>query len=104
VKNTSDYRLLPGPVNAFVDDSFVSKTAMAGGYVAPGDTFSCTLGADPATRIRYSRTSKRAEEDTRARASAFSEQWTATTYRSRTTVTNCHPFSLRALRMTSALM
>ena len=24
VKNTSDYRLLPGPVSAFVDDSFVS--------------------------------------------------------------------------------
>jgi uncharacterized protein (TIGR02231 family) len=97
VKNTSDYRLLPGPVNAFVDDSFVSKTAIAEGDVAPGDTFSCTLGADPATRIRYSRTSKRAEEDTRTRASVFSEQWAATTYRSRTTVTNCHPFPLSAL-------
>ncbi|KAI0252907.1 hypothetical protein BJV78DRAFT_1281252 [Lactifluus subvellereus] len=97
VKNTSDYRLLPGPVNAFVDDSFVSRTAIAGRDVAPGDTFSCTLGADPATRIRYSRSSKRAEEDARARASAFSEQWAATTYRSCTTVTNCHPFPLRAL-------
>jgi uncharacterized protein (TIGR02231 family) len=97
VKNTSDYRLLPGPVNAFLDDSFVSRTAIAGGDVAPGDTFSCTLGADPATRIRYSRTSKRAEEDTRTRASAFSEQWAATTYRSRTTVSNRHPFPVRAL-------
>ncbi|KAI0252908.1 hypothetical protein BJV78DRAFT_1281253 [Lactifluus subvellereus] len=97
VKNTSDYRLLPGPVNAFVDDSFVSRTAITGRDVAPGDTFSCTLGADPATRIRYSRSSKPAEEDARARASAFSEQWAATTYRSCTTVTNCHPFPLRAL-------
>jgi uncharacterized protein (TIGR02231 family) len=97
VKNTSDYRLLPGPVNAFMDDSFVSKTAIAGHEVAPGDTFSCTLGADPATRIRYSRSSKRAEEDVGGRASAFSEQWAATTYRSCTTVTNCHPFPLRAL-------
>lgn len=26
VKNTSDYRLLPGPVSVFLDDSFVSKT------------------------------------------------------------------------------
>ena len=97
VKNTSDYRLLPGPVNAFVDDSFVSRTAISGGDVAPGDTFSCTLGADPATRIRYSRTSKRAEEDARTRASAFSEQWEATTYRSCTTVMNRHPFPLRTL-------
>ncbi|KAI9510195.1 hypothetical protein F5148DRAFT_995619 [Russula earlei] len=106
VKNTSDYRLLPGAVHAFVDDSFVSKTSIDGD-VAPGDLFSCTLGADPATRIRYSRTAKRADDDgddgdghhggaARSR-SAFSEQWATTTYRSRTTVTNRHPFALRAL-------
>ncbi len=63
VKNTSDYRLLPGTVHAFVDDSFVSKTGIVGD-VAPGDVFSCTLGADPATRIRYARTWKRADDDT----------------------------------------
>jgi hypothetical protein len=100
VKNTSDYRLLPGTVHAFVDDSFVSKTAIVGD-VAPGDVFSCTLGADPATRIRYTRTSKRADEHEGGGASrersAFAEQWAATTYRSRTTVTNRHPFALRAL-------
>lgn len=59
VKNTSDYRLLPGTVHAFVDDSFVSKTGIVGN-VAPGDVFSCTLGADPATRIRYARTANSA--------------------------------------------
>jgi uncharacterized protein (TIGR02231 family) len=102
VKNTSDYRLLPGAVHAFVDDSFVSKTGIVGN-VAPGDVFSCTLGADPATRIRYARTSKRADEDDAAggaagrERSAFSEQWAATMYRSRTTVTNRHPFALREL-------
>ncbi|KAI0287205.1 hypothetical protein BC826DRAFT_917531 [Russula brevipes] len=99
VKNTSDYRLLPGTVHAFVDDSFVSKTSIPHD-VAPGDVFSCTLGADPATRIRYARTSKRADDDGDGRArgrSAFSEQWAATAYRSRTTVTNRHPFPLRAL-------
>ena len=97
VKNTSDYRLLPGSVHAFVDDSFVSKTAIAGD-VAPGDVFSCTLGADPATRIRYTRTSKRADDGSAGRErSAFSEQWAATTYRSCTTITNRHPFALRAL-------
>jgi len=94
VKNTSDYRLLSGPVHAFVDDSFVSKTSIASD-VAPSDVFSCTLGADPATRIRYSRTSKRANDG--GTGSAFSEQWAATTCRSRTTVTNRHPFALPAL-------
>jgi uncharacterized protein (TIGR02231 family) len=101
VKNTSDYRLLPGAVHAFVDDSFVSKTGIVGD-VAPGDVFSCTLGVDPATRIRYARTSKRADDDAAGGAagrerSAFSEQWAATMYRSRTTVTNRHPFALREL-------
>ena len=99
VKNTSDYRLLPGTVHAFVDDSFVSKTGIVGD-VAPGDVFSCTLGVDPATRIRYARTSKRADEHDGGGAherSSFAEQWAATTYRSRTTVTNRHPFALRAL-------
>ena len=86
VKNTSDYRLLPGTVNAIVGD------------MAPGDVFSCTLGADPAKRIRYTRTSKRADDGgAGCERNAFSEQWAATTYRSCTTITNCHPFALRAL-------
>jgi uncharacterized protein (TIGR02231 family) len=93
VKNTSDYRLLPGTVHALVDDSFVSKTGIVG-HIAPGDVFICMLGADPAARIRYARTSKRADGSER---SAFSEQWAATMYRSRTTVTNRHPFALREL-------
>ena len=88
--------------SAFVDDSFVSKTGIVGN-VAPGDVFTCTLGADPATRIRYARTSKRADDDDAVggaagrERSAFSEQWAATMYRSRTTVTNRHPFALREL-------
>ncbi|KAI0264598.1 hypothetical protein BC834DRAFT_881571 [Gloeopeniophorella convolvens] len=90
VKNASDYRLLSGPVNAFLDDSFVSKTTIAEDIV-PGDIFSCTLGSDPAAQIRYSRTAKRASEP----AATFSEQWATTTYVSRTTVTNKHSFPLR---------
>ena len=97
VKNTSDCRLLPGSVHAFVDDSFVSKTAIVSD-VAPGDVFSCTLGADPATRIRYTRKSKRPDDgDAGRERSAFSEQWATTMYRSCTTITNRHPFALRAL-------
>jgi hypothetical protein len=97
VKNTSDYRLLPGPVHAFVDDSFVSKTAILGADVALGYELSCTLGEDRAARIRYARTVKRSTDGAARERSAFSEQWAATTYRSRTTVTNRHPFALREL-------
>jgi uncharacterized protein (TIGR02231 family) len=98
VKNTSDYRLLPGTVHAFVDDSFVSKISIDGD-VAPGNVFSCTLGADPATRIRYVRMAKRADDAGAVgeQRRAFTDQWAATTYRSRTTVTNQHPFALREL-------
>lgn len=100
VRNTSDYRLLAGPVHAFVDDAFAARTALPRD-VAPADTFHCTLGADPATRIRYTRTSRRADDApaaaARARSSAFSEQWASTVYVSRTTITNSHPFALRAL-------
>ena len=97
VKNTSDYGLLAGPIHAFVDNSIVSKSAIVGD-VAPGDGFRCTLGADSATRIRYARTSKRADDgDADRERSAFSEQWATTTCRSCTTITNDHSFVLRGL-------
>jgi uncharacterized protein (TIGR02231 family) len=97
VKNTSDYRLIPGTVHAFVDDSFVSKTGIVGD-VAPGDEFSCTLGTDPGTRIYYECTTKSADDaDATRERSASSEKWAATTYRTCTTVTNRHPFALREL-------
>jgi uncharacterized protein (TIGR02231 family) len=97
VKNTSDYRLLPGTVHAFVDDSFVSKISIDED-VAPGDVFSCTLGADPATRIRYVRMSKRADDaGPEGERRAFTDQWVATMRCSRITVTNQHPFALREL-------
>ncbi|KAF8268359.1 hypothetical protein EI94DRAFT_1728051 [Lactarius quietus] len=101
VRNTSDYRLLAGPVHAFVDDAFAARTALQRD-VAPGDTFHCTLGADPATRIRYARTSRRADVSANA-TRAFSEQWASTEYTSRTTITNSHPFALRALLLRDAV-
>jgi hypothetical protein len=101
VRNTSDYRLLAGPVHAFVDDAFAARTALPRD-VAPGDTFHCTLGADPATRIRYVRTALRADASAAA-SRAFSEQWASTAYASRTTITNRHPFALRALVLRDAV-
>ncbi|KAH9008637.1 hypothetical protein EDB83DRAFT_489714 [Lactarius deliciosus] len=102
VRNTSDYRLLAGPVHAFVDDAFAARTALHRD-VAPGDTFHCALGADPATRIRYARTSRRADKPPDAAARAFSEQWASTAFVSRTTITNSHPFALRALVLRDAV-
>jgi len=102
VRNTSDYRLLAGPVHAFVDDAFAARTALPRD-VAPGYTFHCTLGADPATRIRYARTARRADKPPAAAARAFSEQWASTAYVSRTTITNSHPFALRALVLRDAV-
>ncbi|KAI9458943.1 hypothetical protein BJY52DRAFT_1268152 [Lactarius psammicola] len=102
VRNTSDYRLLAGPVHAFVDDAFAAHTTLPRD-VAPGDTFHCTLGADPATRIRYARTSRRADKPPASAVRAFSEQWASTAYASRTTITNSHPFALRALVLRDAV-
>ncbi|KAI0263076.1 hypothetical protein BC834DRAFT_828113 [Gloeopeniophorella convolvens] len=89
IKNASDYHLLSGSVNAFVNDSFVSKSTITKDIV-PGDVFSCALGSDLSTRIRYSRTTKRAPMS----EGSFSIS-TTTTYVSRTTVTNKHSFPLR---------
>ena len=93
VKNTSDYRLLPGTIRAFVDDSFVSRADIVGD-VAPGDVFSCPLGADPETRIRYACVSRRADNGVVRREV---DPCAASTYRGRTTVMNRHPFALRGL-------
>ncbi|KAI0045247.1 hypothetical protein FA95DRAFT_1589849 [Auriscalpium vulgare] len=98
VKNTSDYRLLAGPVNVFLDDGFVSQTSIQTD-ISPNDTFDCTLGADPAVRIRYTRT---AAAQT-APARLFSEQMRTTTYTSRAVLRNTHAFAVRALIVRDAL-
>ncbi|KAH9020330.1 hypothetical protein EDB84DRAFT_1622846 [Lactarius hengduanensis] len=102
VRNTSDYRLLAGPVHTFVDDAFAARTALPHD-VALGDTFHCTLGADLATRIHYARTSRSADKPLDAAARAFSEQWASTAFTSRTTITNSHPFALRELVLRDAV-
>ncbi|KAH9027688.1 hypothetical protein EDB85DRAFT_2133997 [Lactarius pseudohatsudake] len=102
VRNASDYRLLAGPVHTFVDDAFAARTALPHN-VALGDTFHCTLGANPATRIRYARTSRRADKPLDAAAHAFSKQWASTAFTSRTTITNSHPFALRSLVLRDAV-
>jgi len=84
VKNTSDYHLLPGTVNVFLDGSYVSKTNIAD--INTGDTFQCTLGIDTSAKVVHSLVSS----STTTTASSFVEQYKTTTYTSTTTITNRH--------------
>ncbi|KDQ59010.1 hypothetical protein JAAARDRAFT_128083 [Jaapia argillacea MUCL 33604] len=91
VKNTSDYRLLPGPVSVFLDESYVSKTSIQD--VNTGDTFECPLGADSSLRISHARIPRTVRDS----ASAFAEQFKSTTYTVTTTIRNKHRFAISEL-------
>ena len=49
--NTSEYSLLAGPANVFLDNNFVAKTDLKS--YSPQEEFYCSLGVDPAIRIEY---------------------------------------------------
>ncbi|XP_065179386.1 protein F37C4.5-like [Sycon ciliatum] len=51
VKNSSQYALLKGPANVFLDNNFISKTSLSN--VSPYEDFTCSLGVDPAIRVLY---------------------------------------------------
>ncbi|TCD63944.1 hypothetical protein EIP91_004754 [Steccherinum ochraceum] len=53
VENATEYQLLPGTVGVFLDEEYVSKTAIKD-TVLDG-TFECALGVDPALRVVYER-------------------------------------------------
>ncbi|EIM92171.1 uncharacterized protein STEHIDRAFT_46411 [Stereum hirsutum FP-91666 SS1] len=97
VVNNSDFRLLPGPVTILMNDSYVSKTSIQD--IAPGDSFDCTFGPDTSTRISYTRSVKRSM----AAASAFTEQYTTTTYISVIKVHNRHAFTIDKIVLRDAL-
>lgn len=58
--------------------------------VNPSDTFECTFGSDPLTRVSYSRTFKTLRVD----SGAFAEAHNTTTYTNTTTIHNKHRFPL----------
>ncbi|KAJ6492563.1 hypothetical protein C8R47DRAFT_1013238, partial [Mycena vitilis] len=91
VKNTSEYRLLPGPVSVVLNDSFVSKTSI--NEINTGDTFTCTLGDDVATKVTYARSSKTVT----SQGGSFQEVFNTTTYSTKITIHNKHPFALTDL-------
>uniref|UniRef100_A0A0B7A8M9 DUF4139 domain-containing protein n=1 Tax=Arion vulgaris TaxID=1028688 RepID=A0A0B7A8M9_9EUPU len=51
VINTSQYTLLSGRTNIFLDNSFVAKAEI--NSVAPKEEFECSLGVDPGLRVDY---------------------------------------------------
>ncbi|TFK61692.1 hypothetical protein BDN72DRAFT_863410 [Pluteus cervinus] len=91
VENTSEYRLLPGPVSIILDDSYVSKTSV--NDVNTGDTFSCTLGDDTSTKVTYTRTSKTVKSG----GGSFVEAINTTTYTTHISIHNKHQFPIEHL-------
>ncbi|KAJ1308210.1 hypothetical protein OPQ81_003925 [Rhizoctonia solani] len=51
VTNTSELTLLPGEVNVFMDDTFMSKSRIE--FVPPNKSFKISFGVDSALPIRY---------------------------------------------------
>ncbi|KAH9902416.1 hypothetical protein C8Q73DRAFT_670138 [Cubamyces lactineus] len=97
VKNTSDYDLLAGVVNVFMNDSFVTKTAV--GFIPMNDSFACVLGVDTALKLSYNQTSKTEHEPRRN----FAEPQKTTTRTVLTTITNRHPFDIPKLIVRDAI-
>ncbi|KAK0472056.1 hypothetical protein IW261DRAFT_1343884 [Armillaria novae-zelandiae] len=91
VKNTSEYRLLPGPVRVILDNTYVSLTHIHD--IVTGDTFDCTLGDDATAKVTYARTFKTA----RSSGGAFVETINTTTYTTKITVHNKHAFAIEDL-------
>ncbi|KAJ7596911.1 hypothetical protein C8J56DRAFT_773295, partial [Mycena floridula] len=91
IENTSEYRLLPGPVTVFLNDAFVSKTNI--NETNAGDTFSCYLGIDTSTKVTYTRTCR----TVKSTGGAFSESYTSTTYSNTITIQNKRQFPLTNL-------
>jgi len=51
VKNTSNFSLIAGRSNVFMDGNFVAKAYIPD--VSPYEFFNCSLGVDPAVRVTY---------------------------------------------------
>ncbi|KAF8976602.1 hypothetical protein BDQ17DRAFT_1384557, partial [Cyathus striatus] len=51
IQNNSEYPLLKGAANIYVDGSFVARSEIP--YVSPRERFNCTLGVDPSIRVVY---------------------------------------------------
>ncbi|KAI0791184.1 hypothetical protein C8Q75DRAFT_715913 [Abortiporus biennis] len=63
IKNTSQYHLLAGALNIFLDDGYVSQASISD--TPPGGLFNCTLGVDPLVSVIYEKSSKTRKDPSR---------------------------------------
>ena len=80
VTNTSDYPLLAGAVNTFLDDTFVAASSLK--TVMPGEKFELALGADEGIAIKRELVNRFAED------TGITSRYRRVTYEFLVTVTN----------------
>ncbi|CDO75131.1 hypothetical protein BN946_scf185010.g56 [Trametes cinnabarina] len=97
VENTSEYDLLPGTVNVFMNDSFVTKTSI--NFISVNESFDCVLGMDTSIKVSYQKDEKTEHEPRRN----FAEPQKTTTRTMVTTITNRHNFDIEELVVREAV-
>ncbi|KAF9516192.1 hypothetical protein BS47DRAFT_1442695 [Hydnum rufescens UP504] len=94
IKNTSDFLLIRGPSNVFMDGNFVSKSLIPS--VSPQETFSCSLGVDPSLRITY-HPQKKSVSTTGGSLLSRSQKMDVTAHRQRISIKNTRPTAISRL-------
>ncbi|KDR71858.1 hypothetical protein GALMADRAFT_126825 [Galerina marginata CBS 339.88] len=89
ISNNSDYTLIPGKANIYVDGSFISSINLP--LVSPSETFDCPLGTDQSIRIVYQ------PRESKASKSGFYSKASNTTYSQRITIHNTKPATVNEL-------
>ncbi|CAL1715847.1 unnamed protein product [Somion occarium] len=97
-KNVSEYRLLAGPVSIFLDDGYVSTSAIPD--IGTNETIECALGVDPSIRVTYERVPTYSIEPPRAFGSP---RRSVTTFTTRTKVHNKHSTPIKRVIIRDAL-
>jgi len=95
IKNTSEYTLLSGSSNVYVDGSFVAKSSIS--LVSPLESFNCSLGLDPSIRVTYHPRVKKS-----ATSGLFSKTNT-TSYTQRIVVHNTKSVTVKNLKITDRI-
>ncbi|KAG9004369.1 hypothetical protein FRB94_002458 [Tulasnella sp. JGI-2019a] len=86
LKNTSPYVLLPGPSSVFMDGNFVCKSTVP--LVSPQETFSTSLGVDPALRVTYHPLVKKAKNATGSKFLTLQTKTDVTSHIQRVSIKN----------------
>jgi len=87
VRNTSEYPLLPGQMNVFVDRVFIAGSRLA--HTSPDETFNLALGADEGLAITHKQVRRFTEQV------GLMTKSTRTTYDYLTTLTNNKPAAVK---------